>query len=123
MLPSQSRLRRSEDIARVRQRGRRWPHPLIVLFVHSQPAEATPATRFAFAVGRHIGSAPRRNRVRRRLREIVRHRLAWVKPGYDCLIVARTGSATAGFAELEQALTQLLARGGVLVDEPVESGG
>jgi ribonuclease P protein component len=121
MLPSPSRLRRSDDIARVRQQGRRWPHPLLVLFVHRQPTDSPAATRFAFAVGRHIGPAAQRNRVKRRLREIVRRRLDRLHPGYDCLFVARPGIQSTGNVELEQALVQLLSRGGVLINDAAES--
>lgn len=114
MLPSRSRLRRSADIGRVRQRGRRWPHPLIVLFVDTQLDNESADSRFAFAVGRHIGKAARRNRVKRRLRESVRLVLDQLEPGYDCLIVARPGASTADYEMLEQAVCQLLMRGGVL---------
>lgn len=118
MLPPQARLRRSTDIGRVRQQGRRWPHPLVVLFVDTQPEVASP-TRFAFAVGRHIGKATQRNRVKRRLREIVRRcgaRTAptQIAPGYDCLFVARSGAAAANHTELEGAVLQLLTRSGVM---------
>jgi ribonuclease P protein component len=113
MLPPQSRLRRSADIGRVRQEGQRLAHTLVVLFVDKQSPGTSPS-RFAFAVGRHIGKAAQRNRVKRRLREIVRRHMAQVGPGYDCLFVARAGAATANHTELEGAVLQLLARGGVM---------
>lgn len=117
MLPSQARLRQSEEIGRVRQQGRRWQHPLLTLFVYKQPQEPAPASRFAFAIGRHIGPATRRNRTRRRVREIVRHHLGQMQPGFDCLFVARPATATAGHAELERAVVQLLERSGLWRDE------
>ena len=116
MLPSQSRLRHTADIGRVRRQGRRWQHPLVVLFVAGQSPETPSASRFAFAVGRHIGKATRRNRVKRRLREIVRRNLDRIVPGYDCLFVARPDAAMASHQELESAVMQLLDRGGVLMD-------
>lgn len=122
MLPPQARLRRSADIGRVRQEGQRWSHPLVVLFVDRQAPEVESPSRFAFAVGRHIGKATRRNRVKRRLREIVRHCGPDLAPGYDCLFVARTGAATANHAELEGAVVQLLTRSGVLTEKGESSG-
>ena len=121
MLPPQARLRRSADIGRVRQEGRRWPHPLVILFVDTQSEVASP-TRFAFAVGRHIGKATRRNRVKRRLREIVRRSGTQIAPGYDCLFVARSGAATAGHVELEGAVLQLLTRSGLLLTKRDSNG-
>lgn len=128
MLPPQARLRRTADIGRVRQEGQRWPHPLVVLFVDTQSSEVASPSRFAFAVGRHIGRATRRNRVKRRLREIVRRCAtrdapeAQIAPGYDCLFVARSGAATANYAELEGAVLQLLTRSGVLMVKRESSG-
>ena len=122
MLPSPSRLRRTADIGRVRQRGRRWQHPLVVLFVDTQPQECSSDSRFAFAVGRHIGKATQRNRVKRRLREIVRRKLDRVVPGLDCLFVARTGAVTATHEELELAVMQLMYRGGILLDARTHNG-
>lgn len=89
---------------------------MVVLFVDRQVPGASPS-RFAFAVGRHIGKAVRRNRVKRRLREIVRRHGAQTAPGYDCLFVARAGAATANHAELEEAVVQLLMRSGVMTEK------
>ncbi len=125
MLPPPNRLRRTADVGRVRQYGRRWQHPLVTLFVYTQSEESLPASRFAFAVGRHIGKATRRNRVRRRIREIVRRQLDQIVPGFDCLFVARPGALTSAHEELEQAIVQLLTRGGLIANETSvpESGG
>jgi ribonuclease P protein component len=54
--------------------------------------------RVGFVVGRAVGGAVERNRLRRRLREALR-RLAADTPR-DVVIVARTGSSRASFAEL-----------------------
>lgn len=116
MLPAPARLRRSEDIARVRQEGRRWNHPLLALYVHPQAAPGT-GSRFAFSVGGRVGRATRRNRVKRRLREIVRRRLERVRPGYDCLFVARAAAGTVDFEELDEAVVRLLARSGMITGE------
>ncbi len=58
-----------------------------------------------------------RNRVRRRLREIVRSLASRVAPGWDVLIVARPASVVAGYLELRDAVALLLGRLGVLTAE------
>lgn len=126
MLPPYARLRRSDDIGLVRQQGQRWRHPLLVLFVYAQSPDTASASRFAIAVGRHIGQATRRNRIKRRVREILRLRLDRLRPGHDCLIVVRAGAVEANYGELETALHQLLTRSGMMngdsnVAEGVES--
>lgn len=113
MLPSSSRLRRSADIGRARQGGRRWQHPLLVLYVIGQPQELLSVSRFAFVAGRHVGRATVRNRVKRRVREIVRRHLDTIEPGHDCLLVARPALVAADFAELERVVLTLLTRAGL----------
>lgn len=113
MLPPPYRLRRADDIKQVRQNGRRCQHPLIVLYVRAQ-ANDYPASRVAFAVGRFLGKATRRNRLKRRLREAVRQHLDEIRPGFDCLFVARGPSIESSFDDLEAAVTQLLSGSGLV---------
>jgi ribonuclease P protein component len=68
---------------------------------------ATPP-RVAFAVGRSVGSAPVRNRVRRRLRALARDHADQLAPGWY-LIGADAGLARARFAEAEAQFGRLLA--------------
>ncbi len=51
-----------------------------------------------------------RNRVRRRLREIVRRSLPSVEPGWDLVVMARSEAAQASFEELRAAYDALIAR-------------
>ncbi|MDA8202305.1 MAG: ribonuclease P protein component [Chloroflexi bacterium] len=107
-------LRRPADFAALQQHGRSRAHPLVVVrAVHN----GLDCTRYAFSTGRHLGGAVVRNRVRRRLREIVRSLASRVAPGWDVLIVARPASVVAGYLELRDAVALLLGRLGVLTAE------
>ena len=66
--------------------------------------------RVAFAIGRTVGSAVARNRLRRRLRALCQRRRAEFAPGHSYLIGARPGAGAATFQELDDALRELLAR-------------
>jgi ribonuclease P protein component len=68
---------------------------------------ATPP-RVAFAVGRSVGSAPLRNRVRRRLRALVRDHADELAPGWY-LVGADASFAHSPFAEAEAQFGALLA--------------
>ena len=118
MLQSQNRLRRPADIERVRQHGRSRRHPLIVLLVHQNDLDVT---RFAFVAGRHVGSAVKRNRAKRLLRESVRRHLKEIAPGWDCVLIARTSLPQAKYHEVETAVLHVLRRAKLLiVSEPTE---
>lgn len=63
--------------------------------------------RVGFTVTKKHGNAVERNRMRRRLKEAVRHSAAFaMKPGHDYVIVARREILTVPFAELTAQLVE-----------------
>jgi ribonuclease P protein component len=66
--------------------------------------------RVAFAIGRPVGSAVARNRLRRRLRALCRDHRREFAPGHSYLIGARADAGGATYQELDDALRELLAR-------------
>jgi len=65
-----------------------------------EPPERAVA-RFGFTVSRKVGNAVQRNRVRRRLREIVRLAAAGqARPGHDYVLVGRAAALSLPFARL-----------------------
>jgi ribonuclease P protein component len=74
-------------------------------------------TRIGMSTPRSLGGAVQRNRVRRRLRELVREQLrereATLGAGYDLLLIARPEAARASHAELREALRSLVERSGI----------
>lgn len=102
-----SRLRENSDFQRVRREGRSWANPWVVL---SAVPNGLDHSRYGFAVGKRIGKAVVRNRVKRRLREIVRQRRAAIAPGWDVVFIARDPLETVTFEQLDQAIAHLLKR-------------
>ena len=111
MLPKGHRLTRSGDYARVRREGRSRAHPLLILAAAPNGGETT---RVGLTVGKKIGSAVARNRVKRLLREAARARLARMRPGYDVVLIGRPDTAGAGLEPVGAALEQLLRRSDLL---------
>jgi ribonuclease P protein component len=73
-------------------------------------------------VGRRVGKAATRNRVKRRIREAARSIYPHLQPGYDLIVIARQPAATANFTELLTAMTSVLPRttvGAALRHQPV----
>jgi ribonuclease P protein component len=98
-------LRSRQDFARLGESGRTRAHPFVVVhFV----TNALDHDRFAISTGRRLGGAVQRNRVRRRLREILRRRPDHSGPGWDILIVARPPILDASSDELRATLERLL---------------
>lgn len=75
------------------------------------PDEGGGPLRVAYAVGRKVGGAVVRNRVRRRLRAgVVELARAGHLPGGACLVIVRPEAADAGYAELRDQLGRAIAR-------------
>jgi len=65
-------------------------------------------SRFGWSIKKALGNAVRRNRIRRRLREIVRLHRREISPGWDIVIHPRSSAATAEFTPLANELLKLL---------------
>jgi ribonuclease P protein component len=76
-------------------------------------------SRFGFVVNRRIGNAVVRNRIKRLLREIVRH--TSVKPGWDIVFIARVPAAVISFKDLDTSVRKLLFQAGLYVGENEEN--
>ena len=109
-MPVLPMLRRRADFEAIGRRGTARSTPLLVL--RSLRTDRT-ETRVGLSTPRTLGGAVQRNRVRRRLRELVRTRLERIGPGWDLLLIARPAAGGATHAELEAAIDALLPRSGI----------
>ena len=91
--PRTARLLKHSDFERVYKQGRRHFSSHMTVFYLRQAEAASPqaalierSARIGFTVGRVLGGAVERNRIKRRLREAVRHRRA-VLPGLVDVVI------------------------------------
>ena len=76
----------------------------------------TEGNRVGITVGKKLGKAHIRNRVRRRIREVYRLNEEKFLPGYDIVVVARTRAIGASFDQLMKAYLSLAQKAGILRD-------
>jgi ribonuclease P protein component len=74
----------------------------------------TEENRVGITVGKKLGKAHIRNRVRRRFREIYRLHESAFAPGWDIVVVARTKAVDCDFARLTEAYLAAAGRAGIL---------
>ena len=80
----------------------------------------TATNRVGVTVGKKLGCAVVRNRVRRRLREVYRLHETRFLPGWDIVVVARSRCTQAEFAALTRAYLSLAEKAGILSKEALE---
>ena len=99
---------------RLYQKGAQAGNRYLVLYARKN---RTPENRVGITVGKKLGHAVTRNRVRRRLGEIYRLNEDRFVPGYDIVVVARSQAVNATFAQLQDAYLALAARVGLLRED------
>jgi len=98
------RIDRRETFLALRKGRRRRSGPLTISWV---PGDLAEPPRVAYSVGRRVGSAVVRNRVRRRLRVLIRESADMLAPG-AYLVGAGPEAASLGFESLRSHLLQAL---------------
>jgi ribonuclease P protein component len=106
--PKARRLTRASEYERVKRDGVIQRGKLLTL--SAAIVENSGLCRVGFITSRRLGSAVVRNRVRRRLREIVRRHQHDLRQDFWIVIVARRDAATASYRALEDEWLRL-ARG------------
>jgi len=77
-------------------------------FSSAKAVSASRASRFGISIKKALGGAVVRNRIRRRIREILRRNRTEIPTGWDIVIHPRSTTAQAAFAPLEAELLRLL---------------
>jgi len=110
------RLSRSGEFERVYREGRSHASRYLVVYAFPRPGEDGDP-RLGVSVGRKLGGAVERNRVKRMLREAFWSGAAELAPGHDFVIVARPDAARLaeerGGQGIADALREVLAEAGL----------
>lgn len=112
--PRSLRLVRSGEYARVRAKGRTFGGRYMVLSLLRLTPSDDQTQRFGFITSRKVGNAVVRNRVRRRLREIVRTHRPEIPSGIWLVIIARYTASSASYAALSEEWNRLARRARLL---------
>jgi ribonuclease P protein component len=110
--PKVRRLTRASEYERVKRDGLVRRGKLLMLSVAA--VEDPGPSRVGFITSRHLGSAVVRNRVRRRLREIVRKHQHNLRGGLWIVVIARTDATKASYRALEDEWLRLAKRASIL---------
>ena len=111
--PKTRRLTHRSEYERVKRNGITQRGKLLML--NAMPMEDSGPWRAGFVTSARLGGAVVRNRVRRRLREIVRRHQHELRQGVWFVIIARQEAATASYGALEDEWLRLARRASILL--------
>ncbi len=111
-LSKAKRLTSAREFTRIREQGSVFRGALLTIGVINDME--TTGFRAGFITSRRVGDAVRRNRVRRRLREIVRKRQCEFCGQIWFVTIARPGAAQATYSALEDEWLRLAKRASIL---------
>lgn len=101
----------NRDFRRLYKRGRSFVGASIVMYIGKGRSDTV---RIGITVGKKIGNAVKRNRVRRVIREAFRMTAPFIKTGLDIIIVARTRALFLKSTDIQKEMIRQLKKAGVL---------
>ncbi|MBU4331908.1 ribonuclease P protein component [Patescibacteria group bacterium] len=108
MLAKKYRLTRQNDFDKVFKNGRSFFNKEVGVKYANNDLDYS---RFGFVVSNKISKkATERNKIKRRLREVIRLDFPKIKKGVDTVVVARTGIGELGYKEIEERVITCLKR-------------
>jgi ribonuclease P protein component len=117
--PRHARLLRHADFERVYKQGRRHFSATMTVFYWPRPDNSHWGARIGFTVGRALGGAVQRNRMKRRLREAVRLTRPAAGADADVVINPKKSLLTVDFA----AIVNEVSRAFVIIEEKLGKAG
>ena len=98
-------LKQNHEFRRLYSKGRNAASPYFAVYCRKT---GRPYSRLGLTTGVKLGNAVKRNRVRRRMRELYRTNESKLRPGYDIVMVARTRAIFARYSDLESSFLRLM---------------
>lgn len=109
-----SSLKENYAFRRLYAKGRNTASPCLAVYIRKN---RTGSNRLGITVGKKVGIAVVRNKIRRRIREVYRTNEHRLKSGYDIVVVARVRSVYTPYAKLEDSFLRLADKLGLLRKE------
>lgn len=106
MLSGQHRLKKDKDFKLVFGKGKTFSSEFLLLKFKKNDLDIS---RFGFIIGKKISKKSTvRNKIRRRLAETLRNRLAGIRAGFDIILVAKPKIIEKDYKDIDRELGKLL---------------
>jgi len=102
----QFRIKKNEEFQHIFRQGKTFANRQLVIYYQNKPGQAH--FRIGLSVGKKIGNAVVRNRIKRLMRQSFFELKDEIKPEYDMVVIARQPTKNMGFQEVKKSMTHLL---------------
>lgn len=118
MLPKLHRLTKARDFNNIHQKGkfvglsfgRQGEKFLAIKFLKNNLS----VSRFGILVGEKVSKkATERNKVKRRIREVLRLKLKQIKPGFDVIVFTKKEIVAKTYQEIDEAVDRIFRKAGL----------
>jgi ribonuclease P protein component len=103
-----ARLRKHADYQRAYAAGRKRQSASFSWFMAARPEAGAHLPRIGLTAGKVLGKAHERNRIKRRMREVLRRHVNLIPPGVDLIFHPRRSVLTLDFSKLEAEVVRIL---------------
>ena len=99
------RIKKSSEIEQVMKNGRSKANPYFIVYKYKKTDNEN--FRVAISVGKKIGNAVERNKVKRYIRNVTTEHKQTIDSNYDCFVIARKGVKELDYVSFKEKLEQL----------------
>ena len=112
MLPPINRLRKEKDFEKLFKKGKSFRNNFLILKIAQNNLKES---RFGFIISKKVSKkAILRNKIKRRLRDIIRQNIKDIKKGIDVVLIILPGLEKKNFLEIKEILNTLFKKAGLV---------
>lgn len=100
------RLRKNTEFNEVYKKGRNYWNRNLVIYVYNRNDKKN--SKIGYTITKKIGNAVTRNKIRRRMKEIVRVKFPYIKDEYDIIFIPKKNIVDISYKQLESAVDHIL---------------
>lgn len=106
------RVKKSKEIEQIMKRGRSKSNPHFIIYKYPKPENQN--FRMAISVGKKVGNAVTRNKVKRYIRNVMNEHKKEIQADFDFFIISRKGVADLDYVTFKNSLENLLRKSNII---------
>lgn len=110
------RLTKDKEFRRVFKKGKSFANNNLVIYVYQRDFSEGKQARLGLVLSRKLGKAVKRNKLKRRLREIFRLHKYLLKPELDIIFLPQPKAILSDYQDLEKSILNLFRKGKLFTD-------